>query len=88
LALTTAEYFAYQLEKHVLVVMTDMSRWVRVGSSLTLVTPTLCERSPLRERKCPAVEVTRVISTPTCPRYTNVPAEWRVATVPSLRYQF
>jgi hypothetical protein len=25
LALTTAEYFAYQLEKHVLVVMTDMS---------------------------------------------------------------
>lgn len=26
LALTTAEYFAYQLEKHVLVVMTDMSR--------------------------------------------------------------
>jgi len=28
LALTTAEYFAYQLEKHVLVVMTDMSRYV------------------------------------------------------------
>jgi hypothetical protein len=28
LALTTAEYFAYQLEKHVLVVMTDMSSWV------------------------------------------------------------
>lgn len=27
LALTTAEYFAYQLEKHVLVVMTDMSSY-------------------------------------------------------------
>lgn len=27
LALTTAEYFAYQLEKHVLVILTDMSSY-------------------------------------------------------------
>lgn len=27
LALTTAEYFAYQLEKHVLVVLTDMTSY-------------------------------------------------------------
>ena len=27
LALTTAEYFAYQLEKHVLVILTDLSAY-------------------------------------------------------------
>jgi len=27
LALTTAEYYAYQLEKHVLVILTDMSSY-------------------------------------------------------------
>jgi hypothetical protein len=34
LALTTAEYFAYQLEKHVLVVMTDMSRYLILSRQL------------------------------------------------------
>jgi V-type H+-transporting ATPase subunit B len=40
LALTTAEYFAYQLEKHVLVILTDMSSYAdalrEVGMPLRL----------------------------------------------------
>ena len=40
LALTTAEYYAYQLEKHVLVILTDMSSYAdalcEVGNSSSL----------------------------------------------------
>jgi hypothetical protein len=71
LALTTAEYFAYQLEKHVLVVMTDMSRWAKSSSSLTPVTPTRFEKYLLHEKKCPVGVVTPVTYTPISPRCTK-----------------
>jgi len=36
LALTTAEYFAYQLEKHVLVILTDMSSYADALREVTV----------------------------------------------------
>lgn len=37
LALTTAEYFAYQLEKHVLVILTDMSSYADALREVSIV---------------------------------------------------
>src|ERR1700681_1859241 len=77
LALTTAEYYAYQVEKHVLVILTDMSsyadalREVRarclcvIRRHLTLG-PT-SHRYQRLERKCPDGEAILVTCTPTCP---------------------
>src|SRR5882762_4500464 len=50
LALTTAEYYAYQLEKHVLIILTDMSSYadalreviVDTKTGLTIALITLC----------------------------------------------
>src|SRR5580692_8442279 len=57
LALTTAEYYAYQLEKHVLVIMTDMSSYadaVREVCTLRFwqltLTDRLCRSRPLEKR--------------------------------------
>lgn len=51
LALTAAEYFAYQLEKHVLVIMTDMSSYAdalrEVGKALNCRSLLLEKRSPV-----------------------------------------
>lgn len=67
LALTTAEYYAYQLEKHVLVILTDMSSYADALREVCMV----CWCSPvkmlmkstrylLRERKYRVVAVTLV----------------------------
>jgi hypothetical protein len=83
LALTTAEYYAYQLEKHVLVILTDMSsyadalREVRTCMSVPRVTDWSFTRFPRQEKKCLAGVGILVICTPTCPRYTSAPAVCR-----------
>ena len=92
LALTTAEYYAYQLEKHVLVILTDMSSYAdalrEVGSvqtshaltsSLRMV---IINRSRRREKKSLVVAVTLDICTLTCPRFTNVQDGCRAAMAP------
>ena len=95
LALTTAEYFAYQLEKHVLVILTDMSSYadaLREVSTfalgpLYLVFVSFAEifRSRPLERKCPVVEVTLVTCIPICLPSTSELDESRAGTDRSLR---
>ena len=95
LALTTAEYYAYQLEKHVLVILTDMSSYAdalrEVRNSVVLG---IVECSWFLRRFLPLVKRSQgdadiqVTCTQTCPLSTNELDEWKVATVPSLRYLF
>lgn len=82
LALTTAEYYAYQLEKHVLVILTDMSSY---ADALREVSPTLrsingvrlnlFNRFPPLARKYQDVEGSQVICTLICPQSMNAPGE-------------
>ena len=89
LALTTAEYYAYQLEKHVLVILTDMSsyadalrevrtRVVCYGNLIMVFTD--CSRSLLPVRKFRVVVGILVTCTRTCQRFTSVLDELRVVT--------
>lgn len=101
LALTTAEYYAYQLEKHVLVILTDMSsyadalREVRFFSlvsmesfwKMLIATHFMCRCLPLAKR-CLDVVATPVTCTQTCRQFTNVLAESRVGTVLLLKFPF
>lgn len=94
LALTTAEYYAYQLEKHVLVILTDMSsyadalREVRMGSvyANSIIEFNYGSRYLLPVRKCRVVVVIQVICTLTCQRFTNALDESRGVMVPSPRF--
>lgn len=43
LALTTAEYLAYQCEKHVLVILTDMSSYAEALREVCKCSPTPCD---------------------------------------------
>lgn len=56
LALTTAEYYAYQLEKHVLVILTDMSSYAdalrEVKPASLLVTPQTRAHKPTDSYSC------------------------------------
>lgn len=80
LALTTAEYYAYQLEKHVLVILTDMSsyadalREVRFWRLCACIqfTLQLC-RGRFRQlaKRCLDVVATPDTCTPTCRPFTN-----------------
>lgn len=87
LALTTAEYYAYQLEKHVLVILTDMSsyadalREVRKYDRLSFSG----EMKPLVRSLLPAKKSrggVGILGTCTliCRPFTNVPAEWKDET--------
>lgn len=79
LALTTAEYYAYQLEKHVLVILTDMSSYAdalrevcdRERESFAAFATVIC-RFLLHEKKFLAVAGIPVICTLTYQPYTNV----------------
>jgi hypothetical protein len=76
IALTTAEFLAYQCNKHVLVILTDMTSYVscylllrfascvQSHAALSAATPTRCVRSPLRARRFPAVAVILAICAP------------------------
>ena len=65
LALTTAEYYAYQLEKHVLVILTDMSSYADalrevsvifcLASSGRTILNVMFTRSRQLVKKCPVV---------------------------------
>ena len=79
LALTTAEYYAYQLEKHVLVILTDMSsyadalREVRAQNLSWLLPRFDClNRSLLPGKRFPEDVATLVTCTRTCPRFMSV----------------
>jgi len=101
LALTTAEYYAYQLEKHVLVILTDMSSYadaLREVRFLSLVSVEffwkvliaarlVCRCLPLAKR-CLDVVATPVTCTQTCRQFTSVPAESRVGMVLLLKFPF
>ena len=79
LALTTAEYYAYQLEKHVLVILTDMSSY---ADALREVSAWMIDEMPSRsdriDRSRPPVKrfpvdvATLVICIQTCPRFMSV----------------
>ena len=99
LALTTAEYYAYQLEKHVLVILTDMSSYadaLREASSvctirmIPLISHTILSgcRSPRHERRFLVVVDILVTCTQTCRPSTSVQVVWRVGMAPSLRFLF
>ncbi|KAG7285161.1 Vacuolar ATP synthase subunit B [Staphylotrichum longicolle] len=68
------EYYAYQLEKHVLVILTDLSSYCDA----------LREVSSARE-EVPVVAVSPVTCTRICRPSTNVPAVSRAGTAPSRR---
>lgn len=78
LALTTAEYYAYQLEKHVLVIMTDMSSYADALREVCCCIRRSRElkrhaRCPLPVKKCLAVVATLGTCTRTYQQYTNAP---------------
>lgn len=98
LALTTAEYYAYQLEKHVLVILTDMSsyadalrevrthfssRWQQFISDHNFSSNSRCL---LPARRCLDDVATLVTCTRICLRYTNVQDESRAAMDPSPKF--
>lgn len=99
LALTTAEYYAYQLEKHVLVILTDMSSYADAlrevwAFSALVIFFTAAEigwkiiRFLLPEKKCLDVVVILVTCTPICRQSMNVLVESREGMAPSPRFQF
>jgi hypothetical protein len=100
LALTTAEYYAYQLEKHVLVILTDMSSYAdalrEVHSSflssllerdLPLLVWFVCRFLRLGKRYL-AVVVTPVTCTRTCQQFTNGLGECKDEMVLLLKFPF
>lgn len=98
LALTTAEYYAYQLEKHVLVILTDMSSYADALREVSIcaavhsrsdVMTSGCYtalRSLLPARRFQDGVGTLDTCTPICPLSTSVPAAWRAAMAPSPRF--
>jgi len=94
LALTTAEYYAYQLEKHVLVILTDMSSYADALREVRLCV--LCyyecmcsfyftlhlSRGRFRQlaKRYLDVVATPDTCTPTCRPFTNARAVCRAAT--------
>lgn len=97
LALATAEYYAYQLEKHVLVILTDMSSYadaLREVRGFNMCLFYLNEpyfwvsRSQLLVKRFQVVVDTQVTCTRTCPPSMNVQDAWRAEMVPSHRFRF
>lgn len=101
LALTTAEYYAYQLEKHVLVILTDMSsyadalREVRFGACVccaimnAFIYFTLhLSRGRFRQlaKRYLDVVATPDICTQTCRPFTNARAVCRAGTGRLLKF--
>ncbi len=94
LALTTAEYYAYQLEKHVLVILTDMSSYAdalrEVRRSVALKISCRINRYYCRclqlVKKCRVDVVIPVTCTPICRQFTNEQVVWKVAMGLSHRF--
>ena len=87
LALTTAEYYAYQLEKHVLVILTDMSSYADAlrevhSSTLCKVLPlSFHSRSLLLAKKCRDGVAILVTCTRTCRLFMSVLAGFKAGMV-------
>lgn len=99
LALTTAEYYAYQLEKHVLVILTDMSSYADalrevsgappwLGDRRMRMTERALNRSLRRARRCPGGAATPDTCTRTCRRSTSVPDALKAGTGRLRRFLF
>jgi hypothetical protein len=95
LALTTAEYYAYQLEKHVLVILTDMSSYADALREVSWLTYRSIERVSkfafrflLLVRKFLVVAVILVTCIPICRRSTNVLDAWKAEMALSPKYLF
>ena len=94
LALTTAEYYAYQLEKHVLVILTDMSsyadalREVRFDLLLLECCVGLYSNGRYRQpgKRCLVAEGTPDTCTRTCLRFTSVQGVFRGGMGRLLKY--
>jgi hypothetical protein len=87
LALTTAEYYAYQLEKHVLVILTDMSSYADALREVGISFQPLCELTRLNRFLQPAKKFLEgVVILATCIRIclpsTNVLAVFREEMAP------
>lgn len=91
LALTTAEYYAYQLEKHVLVILTDMSSY---ADALREVSSILVPLIPLAHRRCrylplvkKSLDVVDILDTCTliCLRSMREPDEFKAVMALSLK---
>lgn len=84
LALTTAEYYAYQLEKHVLVILTDMSSYADALREVCVqrvrrnaVRSDCLDRSLPPVKRFPVDAGTLVTCTQTCPRFMSVRVVFR-----------
>ena len=96
LALATAEYYAYQLERHVLVILTDMSSYADAlrevrGFNMCLFRSSLTSgfsRSQLLARRFQVAVDTRVTCIRTCLPSMNVQDACRGEMGPSHRFQF
>jgi hypothetical protein len=94
LALTTAEYYAYQLEKHVLVILTDMSSYADALREVitTLIHSTfilnIMFRSQRHVKKFLVVAVILAICTPICQQSMKGLDELRAEMVLSHRFLF
>lgn len=99
LALTTAEYYAYQLEKHVLVILTDMSSYADALREVRFNSLKRCNvsigcldysfsvgRYRQLVKKCLGVEDTRDTCTLTCRQFTNVLVVSRGGTARLLKF--
>lgn len=94
LALTTAEYYAYQLEKHVLVILTDMSSYADALREVRKCRPFSSfsgEMKPLARSLLPAKKFrdgVDILGTCTliCRPFTNAPAGWKDGTGPLPRF--
>ena len=92
LALTTAEYYAYQLEKHVLVILTDMSSYADALREVcaqeirrNTVASNCLDRSLPLVKRFPVDVATLVTCTRTCPRFMSVQVVLREEMVRSHR---
>ncbi len=97
LALTTAEYYAYQLEKHVLVILTDMTsyadalREVRPGMIFAICASiefNWGDRFPRRAKKSLGVVVILVTCTRICQQSMREPGVLKAEMGPSLKSRF
>lgn len=97
LALTTAEYYAYQLEKHVLVILTDMSSYADALREVrdffearidVMLTCHASHRCPPPVRRCPDGVDTLDTCTQICPPFMNVQDVCKAAMALSHRFQF
>ncbi len=77
MAITCAEYLAYELGMHVLVILTDLTNYAEA----------LREVSAAR-KEIPGAAAIRAICTPTWPRCTNAPGASRARKAPSRRSRF